>query len=594
MKLSPRFLDEIRARVVLSELIARKIKLTRAGREYKGCCPFHKEKTASFYVNDDKQFYHCFGCGAHGDVIGWTMQYENRSFPEAIEQLASVAGMELPKASPEEARQARQEKDLYQLMNQASLFFEEQLYSTPHKAAYDYISERGLSEDTLSAFRVGFASADRSALYEHLKSHGYQDRQMEECGLIRKDKNGKPYSFFRERIMFPVTDKRGRIVAFGGRILPDHLLQPQQGDFTPPKYINSIDTPLFHKGRMLYGAAHAAYAAREGEDLIVTEGYLDVIACWQAGFKGAVAPLGTALTEDQIAELWRMIPSDERIKCPVLCFDGDEAGRRAAIRAVDRVIPLLQPAQSVKIVFLPEGEDPDTMIRNQGAGAFRSVLAKGLDLVDFLFEQETRGHVFDTPEKKSSLEKRLEDITARIADKNLQYHYRTQFREKVKVLLQPQFQTGRSFSAKGKRGGKGQQYQGISVPISSPQSDSESLIHRILLCAIITHPAIFEDVEERIGSLVIPHPALKKLRDALFSLSDTEIDLDFERVKSHLVSVGLEDELAYTVNDSVFTHGGFHPGIETTIILDKWNSFWGLIEQRAGQSGQIQSPLHAH
>ncbi|MCB9973686.1 MAG: DNA primase [Rhodospirillales bacterium] len=338
MNITPRFLDELRNRILLSELVGQHVRLTRAGREFKGCCPFHKEKTASFYVNDDKQFYHCFGCGAHGDVIGWTMQHGNRSFPEAIEQLAAQAGLEMPKQSPQDIKQAREEKNLYQLMEDATAFFEEQLRDLRHKPSYDYILGRGLTEETLSAFRVGYASEDRQALYHHLKTKGYTDAQMMEMGVIRKDKKGQPYAFFRERIMFPVSDRRGRIVAFGGRILPDHLRPPDQSGYTPAKYMNSIDTPLFHKGRMLYGAAHAAYAAREGAPLIVTEGYMDVIACWQAGFRGAVAPLGTALTEEQILVLWRL--SMEEVKAPVLCFDGDEAGRRAAMRAAERRCPL--------------------------------------------------------------------------------------------------------------------------------------------------------------------------------------------------------------------------------------------------------------
>lgn len=588
MQFSPRFLDEIRSRITLSELIGRKIKVTRAGREFKACCPFHKEKTPSFYINDEKNFYHCFGCGAHGDVVGWTMQYENRSFPEAIEQLAGMAGLEMPKASPQEVQQARQEKDLYQLMEKAAAFFEEQLYSPRYKEAYEYISGRGFADETLSAFRVGYAPPERTILYEHLQELGFEDRQMEECGLIRKDKTGKPYSFFRERIMFPVTDKRGRIVAFGGRILPDHLRPPQRGDYVPAKYMNSSDTPLFHKGRMLYGAAHASYAAREGEPLIVAEGYLDVIACWQAGFKGAVAPLGTALTEDQIIELWRM--SIDEIKSPYLCFDGDEAGRRAASRAVERIMPLLQPAQSVKIIFLPEGEDPDTLIKTQGSRAFQSVLDKGLDLVDFIFDQEVHGKQFKTPEERAALEKKIEEITAQITDRNLQYHYRDRLREKVKSLFQSQ---RASYHKAGQRSAlyQGKKNPASQITISAPQQDRESLIYRILFCAVITHPEIFDEVEERIGQLSIQHIPLKKIRNALFSLFEGQINLDFEEVKRHLVSIGLESELAYIVNDSVFTHGGFNLETDAAIILSKWNSFWGLIEAHAEQSERIRTSI---
>lgn len=569
---TPRFLDEIRARIMLSELIGRKVKVTRAGREFKACCPFHKEKTPSFTINDDKGFYHCFGCGAHGDVIGWTMEYENRSFPEAIEQLAAQAGLEMPRQNPQDIQKAKEQKNLYQLMNDAASFLEDELRNIKHKTAYDYILSRGLSEETLSSFRVGFASEDRSALYNHLKNQGYDDKQMIETGLIRKDKNGNPYSFFRDRIMFPVSDKRGRIVAFGGRILPDHLRAPDRGDFTPPKYINSIDNPLFHKGRMLYGAAHANYAARDGAPLIVTEGYMDVIACWQSGFRGAVAPLGTALTEDQIIELWRMIP--EETKVPVLCFDGDNAGRRAAMRAAERALPLLKPGHSLNFVFLPDGEDPDTFLRQKSEQAFEALLKAAMPLVEFLFQQETADKDLSTPEERASLNAKLEQYTQRIPDRDVQYYYSRAFREKTAA----HFRT--PFVPRGVKNYKNKS-EPANTPLQKPNQSLNNMVERILLAAVIKHPEIFHDVEERLGSLPLSHPALENIRNALFSALDSEIKLDFSDLKSHLISVGLEGDLSYTLNDSVLTHAGFIKDLEEPFeIIQNWDMYWGFIEEQ--------------
>ncbi len=575
---SPRFLDEIRARIVLSELIGRKVKITRAGREFKACCPFHKEKTPSFTINDDKAFYHCFGCGAHGDVIGWTMQYENRSFPEAIEQLATMAGLEIPKQSPQEVHRAREQKNLYQLMDDATQFMEDQLRDIKHRAAYDYILGRGLSEETLCSFRVGYASDDRQALYHHLKSKDYNDAQMIEAGIIRKDKNGAPYAFFRERIMFPVSDKRGRIVAFGGRILPDHLLAPSGGDYKPAKYINSIDTPLFHKGRMLYGAAHANYAAREGDPVIVTEGYMDVISAWQAGLRGAVAPLGTALTEEQILELWRMIPEDN--KMPILCFDGDAAGRRAALRAAERALPLLKAGHSLKFMFLPDGEDPDTFLRHNGANTFHNLLKQAEPLVNFLFQHETANKDFPTPEERAGLNHRLDEYVKRIPDRDVQYYYQSAFRQKTNGLFQNSFQTGKSRF-------KGKTFTPNNVKIQNDTNRSrKNTAERILIATILKHPQIFVEVEERLGMLKLSHPALENIRSALFTIGDPEIKLDFQELKSHLISVGLEGDLSYTLNDSVLTDAGFiETSQDVSEILQNWDMYWGFIETYSQKEG---------
>ena len=299
MTLPPQFLDELRARLPISAVVGKRIRLIRAGREHKACCPFHNEKTPSFTVNDQKGFFHCFGCGAHGDVIGFVMQHDRLPFMEAVEQLAAEAGLEVPKPSPQDRERQERQRGLHDLVEAAARFFQAQLGAPGGRMARDYLAGRGLDEEMIARFRLGYAPTDSRALIRALTEQGFEVPAMIEAGLARQPEDGRaPYAFFRHRVMFPVTDRRGRAVAFGGRIL--------EGD--GPKYINSPDTPLFHKGRMLYALAQAARAIADGQPAIIVEGYLDVIALHQAGFAGAVAPLGTALTEDQVALLWRLMP----------------------------------------------------------------------------------------------------------------------------------------------------------------------------------------------------------------------------------------------------------------------------------------------
>ncbi len=417
MPLPPSFLDDLRARLPISEVVGRRLKLTRAGREWKACCPFHKEKTPSFTVSDDKGFFHCFGCGAHGDVLGFVMRHDHLSFMEAVEQLAARAGLPVPQASPEERVQAERQKGLYELVETACVWFESQLHTPAGRAAQDYLVRRGLDDDTIARFRLGYAPADSRALLAHLKGEGFDEAQIIEAGLARRPDDGRAaYAFFRHRILFPVTDRRGRVIAFGGRLM--------EGD--GPKYINSPDTPLFHKGRLLYGLARARGAADQGHGVIVAEGYMDVIALVRAGFDAAVAPLGTALTEAQVAELWRLAP------LPVLCFDGDDAGRRAAWRAVDRILPILEPDHSVAVAFLPAGEDPDSLLRGpDGVTAMKDVLAAARPLADVVWEREVQQRDVSAPEGRAGLKAALLAQAHRIADRTVQRFYVSHFNNRV-------------------------------------------------------------------------------------------------------------------------------------------------------------------
>lgn len=569
MTIPPRFLDELRARLNVSDIVGRKVRLTRAGREFKGCCPFHKEKTPSFTVNDDKGFYHCFGCGAHGSVIDFAMNHDNLSFIEAIETLAGEAGMQVPQASPEEVRRASKAKSLHSLLEDATEWMEDQLRRPEHQTAYRYITERGFPEELLCSYRIGFAPDDRQAVRTYLSAKGYSDKDMIEAGVLRPGKNGgDPYAFFRDRVMFPVPDKRGRVVAYGGRILPDHLRAPDRGDYVPAKYMNSSNTPLFDKGRMLYGEPHARQAAIDGEAVIVVEGYLDVMACSKAGYKGAVAPLGTALTEDQIPILWRMIPQDEKV--PILCFDGDNAGRRAAARAVERILPLLKPNHSVRIAFLPDGQDPDSLINAQGRSAFQAILDGSMPLIDFLWHQHTDGKPLDTPEARAGLNKVLQDDIARIPDRDVQYYYSQGIREKTRAAF--------STYNKGWKGGK--KPKTGAGPLKRPGFNRARLIENALIAGFINYPALVEEMEEQAGSMVLSDKRLDQLRQHVLSTIGENPSLDFDGLQTHLKDCGFEADLRGMLAETLYTHAPFiRPNQDINDVRTGWLNAFSVLEK---------------
>lgn len=598
MSIPPRFLDDIRSRLSLSDVIGKRIKVTRAGREFKACCPFHSEKTPSFTINDAKQFYHCFGCGAHGDVIGFTMQYENVSFIDAVESLAAQAGLQMPEQTPQDIQKAKEQKDLFALMEDATTFFQEQLWNNKDNAAIlNYVRDRGLSDTTMNDFRVGYAPADRFALGKHLVGKGYTLEQMVDAGVIKKStKGGEPYAFFRERVMFPVSDLRGRVVAYGGRILPDHLLAPSSGDFTPPKYINSGDTPIFHKGSLLYAAALARSAAGESEEnpIIVVEGYMDVIACHQGGFKGAVAPMGTALTEPQIMALWKMVSSE--VKEPVLCFDGDNAGRRAARRAAERILPLLGANKSVKIAFLPDGQDPDTLIKDSGASAFKTILKNAMPLVEFIWNYHVGGKVTDTPEKRAGVIEAVKNDVFVIADKTVQSHYNRIIQDKISAHFFSRNKRGGSYGVAKHNRGRG---VGSMVKLRSPKAAGnakQNLVSRILMATLLNHPQIFDDVEEEFGAMVCPDSDVERLKHEALSFlgqHDEEIliaENDQKRLifHTHLRAQGYEKLMDDILSPSVYTHAGFcAPHAPPETIAAQWLAFW-----RESKSGILQKEMH--
>lgn len=581
MSLNPRFLDELRNRLTLSEVIGKRIKVTRAGREHKACCPFHHEKTPSFTINDDKQFYHCFGCGAHGDVIGFVMNHDNISFMDAVEKLAADAGMQVPQPTPEQAAKAKKEKDLYELLEDATQFFQRELRLPQNEDALSYLLDRGLAQETIAEFRIGFAPADGQALRKYLLDKGYNDRDMIKVGVLKAStRGGEPYTFFRDRVMFPVPDRRGRIVAFGGRILPEHIRPPQRTDFTPPKYINSSETPLFHKGSMLYGEPTARRAAADGQTLILVEGYLDVIACAQAGLQGALAPMGTAVTEEQIISMWNMIPDFNKV--PILCFDGDNAGRKAASRVVERVLPLLEPGRSVNFAFMPDGEDPDSLIKAKGTKGVQEVLGRSISLFDFIWNGHVMGKEFKTPEMRAGVIKQLNDEVAKIANKDVQVHYQSQLKEKISQTF---------FARKqGDWKNKGKSFSPRPVPVrpQSPKNHALRLFSRVLLAGVVNHPYIFDDVEDVLLELKLKEVGLERLRQKLIiELSDSDED-DEKRVDfvQHLKNSGFAQEIDDICNESVYVHASFSsPSAKREDVLSKWLAYWndgnaaGLVEE---------------
>jgi len=570
MAFPPGFLDELRARISLAAVVGRHVTLVKRGREYVGLCPFHKEKTPSFSVVEDKGFYHCFGCGAHGDVIGFAMQKENLAFPEAVEQLARQAGLEVPRRTSEERETAERQATLQGAVEAACAFFEETLQGPQGREARLYLERRGLDLVTLRRFRLGYAPDRRDGLKRALAG-AFPEPLLIEAGLLRRAETGDSYDYFRNRVIFPIGDRRGRVIAFGGRVLGDGQ----------PKYLNSPDTPLFQKGRVLYGWAQAraglsgGAAAQPGADepsVIVAEGYMDVIALHRAGFATAVAPLGTALTEAQIEELWRLSPE------PVLCFDGDAAGLRAAGRALERALPLLKPGHSLRFATLPAGEDPDTLILNGGREAMQDVLARARPLAEVLWEIETTRRPVDTPERRAALEQRLDSRVRAMADRTVQGYYRGFFRERLFAMLRP-----RKYAAKAKGGwAKGPLLSpnpGIALKADPPfdgKPRSEPTLVRgrrqgVILAALLNHPFLLAEVEDEVEPLQLEAPHLDRLYHEILRLHALKPDLDAATLKLHLTGNEYAGIVQGVLSPQVLKHAAFaRPEADAETVRKGW------------------------
>jgi DNA primase len=581
MALSPQFLDELRARTPLSEVVGRTVKLVRAGREMKGCCPFHNEKTPSFYVNDAKGFFHCFGCGAHGDAIGFAMRAHGLSFPEAVERLAADAGMEVPRPDPEDRRRWERQKTLHDLLERACRWFEEQLRAPAGREALAYLGRRGLGGRVAERWRLGYAPADAGALRKAMAAEGWSDDDMVEAGLLKRPDDGRsPYAFFRDRVLFPVADPRGRVVAFGGRLLSGE----------GPKYVNSADGPLFHKGRLLYNLSRARGAAADGRPFVVAEGYVDVIALAEAGIDGAVAPLGTALTETQVEVLWKAAPAGNRV--PILCFDGDAAGRRAAFRAADRVLPLLRPDHSVRFVFLPDGLDPDDLVRERGADAMREALEGARPLADVLWSMETEGRDLSTPEARAGLKASCEERVRRIADRDVQSFYRREMLDRLDALFGRGPRGGAPSPGGSRQRARGPgpwdpafrrlppavqrslQRWGANPP-SRVLTAERPLDEGLLLATLVNHPSLFDEVGDLLAGARFSTPRLEDLRRDLVAALASAPDLDPLLLRRHLC--GLDhgaslDELFSA--DTYRVAANAHPDAPRDLALRVWRDAW--------------------
>jgi len=521
MRFPPQFLDELRTRLPVSEIVGKRVRLKKAGREWKGLSPFNKERSPSFFVNDQKGFYHDFSSGKHGDIFTFVMESEGVTFPEAVERLASLAGLPMPKMSREAEVEESRRRSLHEVIELAAKFFEATLAARAGAKARGYLADRGLDPATQLKFRIGYAPAERFALKEHLGGQGVSVEDMIEAGLlVSGDDIPVPYDRFRDRVMFPIADIAGRNVAFGGRALDKDA---------PAKYLNSPETPLFHKGRMLYNAAAARKAAHQGaqkpgEDgrkhpyVIAVEGYVDVIAMVTAGYAATVAPLGTALTEDQLSLLWKM--ADE----PVLCFDGDAAGRRAAYRAIDIALPHIKPGKSLSFAALPQGHDPDDLVRSGGAGAIADVLAAARPLADVLWSREMEIGRFDTPERRAGLEARINELTAAIADETVRRYYRQDLWQRLRNLTapapreraapggpgrsRPSWRGGREGRFQSYAGGRGQEPPLVAL---SPRLQASSIVRgsrsalppreALILLAAFNHPWLLETEAEQLADL---------------------------------------------------------------------------------------------
>jgi DNA primase len=520
MALTPQWLDELRARTTLSALIGRSIKVTKAGREYKACCPFHNEKTPSFTINDEKGFYHCFGCSAHGDAIRWMTDQRGLAFMDAVKELADAAGMEVPAADPHAAKQAEARAGLHDVMAAAQEWFVAQLVGLDGAVARDYLAKRGLNTNTIKDFGFGFAPDSRGKLREALKSFG--DAMLIEAGLLILVEDKEPYDRFRGRLMIPIRDPRGRVIAFGGRILGD-------GE---PKYLNSPDTPLFDKGRTLYNLDKCSPASRQTGRVIVVEGYMDVIALAQAGFADTVAPLGTALTEQQLTMLWRMTEK------PLLCFDGDNAGQKAAMRAAMRALPLLKPAHSLQFVNLPEGKDPDDLVKASGAKAFTALLEASEQLVDRLWNAEKAAAPLSAPEDRAALKSRLGVHMANIADAEIRRHYADAFRERFDSLFA---QRPRAPFTPFAPSAKGSKWQRPVVMPTSQQAKSigrqgSDMLLQGVLTSLLLNPSLIESHREALGTFIPRDPNHAALLDAILDATIAKETLETQGLLTILES----------------------------------------------------------
>lgn len=614
MRYPPAILDEIRSRLLVSQVVSRKVALKRAGREFRGLSPFKTEKTPSFYVNDQKGFYHCFASGEHGDVFTFLMKTDGVTFTEAVELLAAEAGVTLPKPDKRSVEREDERTRLVSLVEASAKWFEECLKGPAGAEARKYVARRGLSHETIRKFRIGYAPPSRHGLQGHLAKLGFSVDEMIRSGmLIGGEDIREPYDRFRHRVMFPITDLKERPIAFGGRALEKD---------ERAKYLNSPETPLFHKGSILFNAAKARAAAHKKQRLIIVEGYMDVVSLSAAGFEESVAPLGTALTEEQMQQLWRYAAE------PIMCFDGDSAGKKAAWRAIDTMIPHLKPGFSAGFAFLPDGLDPDDLIRQQGAEAMDGVLSRAQPLAEVLWDREYAGGDWSTPERKAKLQQQIATLVNRIEDPAVRALYATAMRERIGAAWGgnrrsypdnggapgasrsvaaaaaepyriPRHQTGqrppfRPGGSSGFGGGKGG-WRGFEPPrptashslkrsaLLDGETGRPSYREALLLRTLLNHPWLIEAEAERISAIELTSGALSRLRDALMSLLSGDISLDRAAVRSQLSDLGLDKVVELVERAITHKSDRFAEPDAAEVEAEKgWRHTLALHEQQTG------------
>ncbi len=574
MRFDEEFLDELKSRIRPSDLIGRSVKLRRQGREFAGLSPFNKEKTPSFFVNDEKGFYHCFSSGKHGDIISFLQETEGLSFVEATQRLAAEAGLALPASDPEEIARSQVRNSLRDWVAEAARYYAAELTRVRGRHARQYLTGRGLSEADCATFALGYAPSARTGLKDHLVAMGARPADLIEAGLlVQPDGRGEPFDRFRDRVMFPIADIRGRITAFGARALSADA---------KAKYLNSPETSLFHKGKTLYRFAEArkAAAVKRVNGLIVAEGYMDVIALARAGFGHAVAPLGTALTEEQMVLLWRVGPD------PILCFDGDAAGKRAAYRALDRALPLIEPGKTLRFAWLPDGLDPDDLIIKQGAGAMEEVLAAAQPMVEVVWEREWNLEPLKTPEQRAGLSARLRQITEQIAHKELSSLYRRDLFDRL-AKKNAKSRTGGNWRLSRREGPSIELRQKIRSGRSSPAEQ------RYLVAWIVQNPALLESLDEAFSALILDDPGLDSLRNAVLDLWLRNPSIDRAAITSHLTQVKLADQLQILEKSTGTIHlpKDDDPKIKWLAMAEELNARAGAEEEHAALEARLLESL---
>ena len=550
MAVPPEFIEDLRQRVPLSDVVGRRVKLIRKGRRHSGLCPFHAEKTPSFSVVDDDGFYHCFGCGVHGDAISFLREMDGLEFMEAVERLAEMAGLAVPRTVPQDPAASRQRKAALDILEETTLFFEAALRRDDGRDATRYLKQRGLDSAIVKTYRIGYSP--RMGLRAALKDKGFSDEDMLAAGVIRKsDRDGSLYDYFRDRVMFPIENRQGKVIAFGARALGD----------AQPKYLNSGDGPTFSKKAVLYGWVQAREGLRRNLPLVVAEGYMDVIAIHHSGAAAAVAPLGTALTPEQIALLWKL--HDE----PVLCFDGDAAGQRAQTRALERILPLLEPGRSARLAVLPEGKDPDDLIAASGPEGFRKVIGTARSLVDSLWEQVQAEFDIRQPEARAQFWQAVRGHVRSIGNNQVRSAYGDEIESRIAAMRN--------------------QIRGISSMVaprraSRPQTGLINR-HRAVVALLLAHPSLVSANFEALSMLDSGDQSLESLKKALIDAVIRDPDLDAEAINYHLQGLNLGDVLAAVTGDDMKARLPFDPrqlsNDKAAIHLDE------LLQLVGGKSG---------